>query len=431
MNPRLSAQGASRRHRIAAGLLAICLGLVLASPAAGAARVSVESELGGAQVHADQATTVRVSGAGFQSVPGGFGGIYVLFGSISGDSWRPSQGGQTGRDYLYAPDAEARDNQGYQRFVAFPGSSTDQAANGGVLAEDGSWSLSMVVPGARFTARDRDGAPVDVDCTQVQCGFLTVGAHGVASAANETFTPVSFAGAPSSTATSSGAGQTGTEAGGQTGTAAQPGAAGEGAAEPGTDDQPAGSGAESAPASPDEGAEDEDTEAPAISGPATVGLERSTIQAGRVLSFTGRGFAVGEQVVASLGAGLAGVGPILAGDFGEVAGAVQIPADIRPGTHLLRLEGAGSGQIAEVEISVAADPAAFAPADQPSSGWDWVFIVALLTGALLVALLVTSLVDAIRRRRRARRPDAAAAPEPAPPPPDPATRPEPVLGGAR
>lgn len=155
-----------------------------------AATVTVDAPDG---VAADGPTTVQVSGTGFQVVPGGFGGVYVLFGWVDdpdGGSWRPSAGGATGTTLRYAVDDAARENAGHQVFVAFPGASTAVEANGGQLAEDGSWSATLTVPGARFTALDAAGAPVDVDCATTTCGVITIGAHGVANATNETFTPV-------------------------------------------------------------------------------------------------------------------------------------------------------------------------------------------------------------------------------------------------
>jgi hypothetical protein len=135
-------------------------------------------------------TELRVSGSGFQSIRNGFGGIYVMFGWAD-SGWRPSQGGVTGQDYRYVPDDESNPT-GYISFVSFPGSSTEYAANGGEVAADGSWSAVVSVPGAVFTALDRSGNATEVDCREVQCGIITIGAHGVKNANNETFTPVSF-----------------------------------------------------------------------------------------------------------------------------------------------------------------------------------------------------------------------------------------------
>ncbi|NEG55966.1 hypothetical protein [Bifidobacterium platyrrhinorum] len=163
-------------------------------PSAYAAGASVAVGVDGGTLNPDGNTAVSLSGSGFQSVKNGFGGIYVLFGWVSdpgGDSWKPSQGGVTGETYKYVPDDE-NDPAGYDVFVAFPGSSTESAANGGEIAADGTWNATITVPGARFTSTDRSGNPSDVDCTAVQCGIITIGAHGVANANNETFTPLTF-----------------------------------------------------------------------------------------------------------------------------------------------------------------------------------------------------------------------------------------------
>ena len=189
---------ASRASRATVAVLAattLAFGGLVASaePASAAPRVSVTvADRSGLSGVADSTylTEVRVSGSGFQSIKNGFGGIYVLFGWAD-SSWRPSQGGRTGVDYRYVYDDETNP-VGYQLFVAFPGSSTEYAANGGHIAEDGSWSATMRIPGPRFQAYDRSGNVSTVDCTQVQCGIMTIGAHGVINANNESFTPISF-----------------------------------------------------------------------------------------------------------------------------------------------------------------------------------------------------------------------------------------------
>ncbi|OZG57157.1 CDF family cation diffusion facilitator [Bifidobacterium tissieri] len=179
---------------VTAVVIAIVTSVALPLPAhAAGAKVSTSVE--GGTLHPDSATTVDLSGSRFQSVQGGFGGIYVLFGWVSdpnGDSWKPSKGGVTGETYRYVPDDE-NNPTGYDVFVAFPGDSTASAANGGQLAADGTWHAKITVPGAKFTSVDRSGNPVDVDCTAVQCGIITIGAHGVANSTNETFTPMTFA----------------------------------------------------------------------------------------------------------------------------------------------------------------------------------------------------------------------------------------------
>jgi hypothetical protein len=180
---------------LAAAVLAAAATLAAAGPAAAAPQVVVAGEGGQAVAAPDAPTSVQVSGTGFQSVAGGFGGVYVLFGWVdpaSGDGWRPSAGGVSGTQYRYAVDVQGQENAGYQRFVAFPGSTTAVEANGGVVAEDGSWATDLTIPGATLTALDADGGTVEVDCRVVTCGVITIGAHGVANANNESFTPVAF-----------------------------------------------------------------------------------------------------------------------------------------------------------------------------------------------------------------------------------------------
>ncbi len=167
--------------------------LVVLAPTAASAAGIVTITPGG-PLPADAPTTVQLTGAGFQSVAGGFGGIYVLFGWVDGSSWQPSKGGQTGAQLRYAPDEASAANAGRQKFVAFPGGETSTAANGGELKADGTWATELTVPGARFTASDAAGDPVEIDCLAVQCGVITIGAHGLANANNETFTPVTFTG---------------------------------------------------------------------------------------------------------------------------------------------------------------------------------------------------------------------------------------------
>lgn len=337
-------------------------GLVVAQPAFAAASVSVSAADGTSTVAADSATSVTVSGSGFQSIQNGFGGVYVLFGwmdDAAGGSWKPSNGGLVGDDYRYVPDTESLDNAGYQKFIAFAGSSTESSAHG-VLAADGSWSVAMVVPGATFESHDRDGNVSEVDCRQVTCGIITIGAHGVKNANNETFTPVSFASA--------------------------------------------------AAAAPVAGAATTEAAAPAA-GVVRVGVESSSVAAGTSVVFTGQGFTPGEQIVASLDSGLTAVGPLTAGAQGEVAAALPVPLDIRNGTHLVTLRGAGSGAVAETEITVTGGivDAAATSAETP----PWVLLVLLVSIALSLALVIASIVMAIvraSRRRRARTAAEAASP---------------------
>lgn len=197
--------------RAAAVLLPAAVLAVTAPPAAGALPSDVPAAVAGATVTVDrvdglpvdQPTQLQVDGAGFQVVRGGFGGVYVLFGWVddpAGSTWRPSAGGVTGVNLRYAVDEAAKDNAGHQVFVAFPGSDTVVEANGGTLGDDGSFHAVLTVPGARFTATGPQGGTTEVDCTQVTCGVLTFGAHGLENANNETFTPVTFGEAEPTTA---------------------------------------------------------------------------------------------------------------------------------------------------------------------------------------------------------------------------------------
>jgi hypothetical protein len=325
--------------------------------AAGA--ISVVNDSGAATADPDYATDMTVTGNGFQSIQGGFGGIYVLFGWIdAGSAWQPSKGGTVGTDYRYVPDSESKDNAGYQRFVSFPGSDTEASANA-VMAANGSFSVDVVIPGAIFESQDRNGDVSEVDCEKVQCGIITIGAHGVKNANNESFTPISFV-APAA-------------AGAATGSAA----------------------AATAPAT--------------SSGVARVGYTTASAVAGNALSFTGQGFAAGEQVVATLDNGVAAVGPLTAGASGEVAGVLPLPIDLRGGTHLLVLSGAASGSTAQTEVSITADLSTAATPVAEISPPVWPYILLGIGILLALVLLIVSVATSIVRARRSRRAKPAVA----------------------
>lgn len=170
-------------------VLALAMTVLNPSPAEAAPKVSISGT-----AKPNEESSLELSGSGFQSVEGGFGGVYVLFGWVddpSGGNWRPSKGGATGTNYRYVYDDETNPT-GYQVFVAFPGSSTEYAANGGKLAANGSWNATIRIPGSSFTSYDRAQNEAQVDCTDVQCGIITIGAHGVTNANNESFTPIDF-----------------------------------------------------------------------------------------------------------------------------------------------------------------------------------------------------------------------------------------------
>jgi len=165
--------------------VALTPALAIAHPAeAAAARVGISGPHG-ATIAATGSTTLTLSGSGFQSIEGGFGGIYVMFGAVDG-TWRPTQGGSEGNGYRTVPDAQDSDNGGHLKFIAFPGDPTSSSANGGFIAANGTWHTTLNVPGAVFTAADG----TRIDCRVSTCGVLTIGAHGQKNANNETFTGV-------------------------------------------------------------------------------------------------------------------------------------------------------------------------------------------------------------------------------------------------
>lgn len=351
--------------------------LLLPSPAQAAARVSVSNDQGSAKVDPTFATTISVKGSGFQSIKGGHGGIYVFFGTVNG-VWQPSKGGAVGTNYRYVPDSESKNNQGFQRFVAFPGSDTANAANGGTIKADGTWSTNLTVPGATFKTVDRTGKTIEVDCLKSTCGILTIGAHGVKNATNESFTPVSFESLGD----------------GQAAAAADETAAAPAVGETGAPSAPAPSTAPMSPA------------APANAADAAALVDPSTAVVGRVLSFTGSGFTPGEQVVATLDDGMAAVGPLSAGPSGEIAGVLQLPPGTTTGTHVLKLTGAASGATPTINFPIAADPTAVASADDDGTlGWVPVaFLVVAVVSLLSAVTFATLRFRAIRRRREASAP---------------------------
>lgn len=390
----------TRRPLTVALILAFTLGsLLLAAPDAhAAAGVSVTSPAGSARANASGATTLTLKGSGFQSIPKAMGGIYVLFGTVddpSGGSWRPSRGGLSGQTFRYMPDSETKNNQGRQRFVSFPGSQTEEAANGGELHADGTWSTTLAIPGPVISVVGRSGGSEQIDCRTVTCGVITVGAHGIKNANNETFTAVSFAAASTGTGAGSGsaAGSAGTGSA-AAGTATTTGAAtGAGAA--------AGAGGAAAVAPPP--------------GEVVVGVDQATALAGRVMSFTARGFTPGEQVTVVLDDGRAAVGPLVTGAQGEIAGVIQLPRDLRLGTHTLQVTGAASGLLAQAAFTVST-PADAAPLAAPTSGaaaelpWPW---IALAVAAL--AVLAVVVLGLLGRRTPRAAPPAKPEPEPAAP----------------
>jgi len=347
-------------------LTALTVGVLLVpAPAQAAARVNVKNDQGTAKVDPTYATTLRVSGSGFQSIKGGHGGIYVFFGiKVSGG-------------YLYVPDNETADNQGFQKFVAFPGSDTSDSANGGTIAASGTWSTSMVIPGATFNAVNRSGKAQKVDCLKTTCGIITIGAHGVKNARNETFTPVSFADLQEAKPSRPSASPSAPAASGPSDDAA-------GTTRPGTTD---------APGVPTP---------PVATGAATPTLTvvQASAVAGRAMSFNVVGLAAGDQVVASFDDGLAAVGPLSVGPNGQVAGTLQLPPDTRAGTHTLTITGPASAPWVNFPVRAAPKTVSAAARTERDDAWLPILFAALAGVALLGALVFALVrVRSIRRTR--------------------------------
>ncbi|MDQ1104430.1 hypothetical protein QE364_000495 [Nocardioides zeae] len=374
MPGRLNAPRASALLVVLLAGLLVPVGLVATAPAAqAAARVSIANPDGDAVVDPTYATTLTVRGSGFQSIEGGHGGVYVFFGTV-GSGWQPSGGGRTGVDYFYVPDSESADNQGFQKYVAFPGSDTASSANGGLMDSDGSWSTTVTVPGAVFTAYDRSSNERTVDCREVTCGIITVGAHGVANSSNETFTPVRVADlydeddAPAE----SGAGT----ASGATPTTAAPGATGSSG---------------TAPAA----------EAPVAAGPATLEVDRAGAVAGRVLPFRATGLPAGQQLSVTFDDGAAAAGPFQVAADGTMAGVVSIPVDTSAGTHELRVFGLEEELAVRFAVQAdgsAADDSDATEAVAASAGAPSRYAVAFVVAAGLVVLAAVARLLLARRR---------------------------------
>lgn len=111
-----------------------------------------------------------------------FGGAYILFGWVdpkAENGWGPSMRGRGGFEYIYI---EGEENQS---MVSYPGNTTVPGYP--VMDKNGNWETSFTIDTSRFTAFGKQ-----IDCYKMQCGVITIGAHGQANAAAEVFTPVYF-----------------------------------------------------------------------------------------------------------------------------------------------------------------------------------------------------------------------------------------------
>lgn len=353
---------------LASLLAGLLLPVLAAGPAQAAARVSIDNGAGAAQIDGTYSTRLTVSGSGFQSVKNGHGGIYVWFGVVNG-AWKPSQGGVSGVNYRYIPDSEGKSNQGFQRFVSFPGSDTASSAHA-TMSDSGSWRTTITVPGPTFKVVGRDGSVDTVDCRKMQCGVITIGAHGQKNANNETFTPVSV-GTVASTAPSAEDPASGAE---EPSVATDPGTAIDG-------EQPA--------------AVKKRTGKPKLT------VDRTSAVAGRVLSFSVSGLIEGQQISVVFDDGRAAAGPFLVGDNGQLAGVITLPVDLPAGTYELRVFGVEKPPSVKFAVR-AADEVTTAATEPASNETDdsekWGMIFAGFAAAVLLVALARLLLMARGRR---------------------------------
>lgn len=197
-------------------------------------------------VSATGVSTLSVTGSDYLVPPHAcganvFGGVYVFFGWVApGPKWGPSwrgdgYSGQFGTSYSYPGDGgvETRDDgSGVVRLVSFTNGGASGAETPFHMDPGGNFSTTITVRGAVYSWTDSStGAASTIDCTAVQCGVFTVGAHGKNSRTNERFTPIRFrtdAAAPNGTPGAVAPGGAGAAP-----SAAKPGTAGPNAANPG------------------------------------------------------------------------------------------------------------------------------------------------------------------------------------------------------
>ncbi|WP_217135407.1 immunoglobulin domain-containing protein, partial [Leucobacter chinensis] len=143
---------------------------------------------------ADEPSVARLEGQNYALLSDfgtNFGGAYTLFGVIKlkdeadEGSWAPTKRGVSGVNYDYVGEAGL-----YQLMVNYPDNTTEPDM--AYMDDQGNWVIEEhPVPGATFTSQG--GAEINCLAEGVQCGFITIGAHGQLSKGVEVFTPVQFA----------------------------------------------------------------------------------------------------------------------------------------------------------------------------------------------------------------------------------------------
>ena len=174
---------------------------------------------------ADRVSEVTVTGTDYLVPPHApgvdvFGGVYVFFGWVSdpnrfGPSIRSSTSndGNYGVTYAYPGDGgdpgTRDDGTGSMRLVSFTAGGESGQATDFHMDDHGNWTTTLHIYGSTFTTTNPStGETRSYDCQQVQCGVMTMGAHGNASATNEKFTPLNFTGsAPATPITPGGSGR--------------------------------------------------------------------------------------------------------------------------------------------------------------------------------------------------------------------------------
>ena len=132
------------------------------------------------------------------------GGVYVFFGWVNpAGNWGPSTranapgAGKFGSGYTYPGESGGAETREVAadvpiRFVSFSpggesGSSTPFHMDGA-----GNWSTQLVVTGPTYAWSGEGLGSAWSTAGAVQCGVFTIGAHGIPSATNEVFTPITF-----------------------------------------------------------------------------------------------------------------------------------------------------------------------------------------------------------------------------------------------
>jgi hypothetical protein len=217
-----------RRSLLVLVVAVATLGALVPSAHAGQGSANPRLSVSSSSLPAGSASLVTVTGTDYLVPPHAagsdvFGGVYLFFGWVAdagrfGPSIRNSNNndGTAGVTYAYpgeVGDASQRDDgSGNMRLVSFTAGGESGNATDFHMDDAGNWSATLRVPGAVFsTTNPITGEVRSFDCTEVQCGVFTIGAHGKASATNEKFTPLTFTGSPPATSAGPGSGGDGTD----------------------------------------------------------------------------------------------------------------------------------------------------------------------------------------------------------------------------